>query len=290
MANDILTASQRSSLLSLRRTMELTGQTTNRLSTGLRVNSAFENPSSYFEASALQSRARTLSTLMDNVSQGLQTIKAATEAIGNAYAFLEQAKNVAISALDVEIEEGGSVTPEDGITKVATKQELLDAVNNWQTGGNIIMITEDIVFDTNESLDLSDKNGIKIVGENYAYGNQKQATLTFNFNKTTDAVGIDVGANTLISDLKIDYTTQTKTDYNNFHAIRNSGNKGVELQNLTISANSNTYGVDLSYGSAAIGNLNKGSITLKGDITISNLGGGSRAMGIYGDVGAMKQH
>ncbi len=286
MTDTILTSSQRNQLLSLRRTMDLQAQTTQRLSTGLKVNSAFDNPSSYFEASALQSRARTLTSLMDNVSQGLQTIKAASEAISNAYAFLEQAKTVASNA--IELDTDGSTTPDipsEGITKVATKQELLDAVNSWQTGDNIIMITEDIVFDTNENLDLSDKNGIKIVGENYAYGNQKQATLTFNFNDSSRAVGIDVGTNTLISDLKIDYTTQTKSDYNNFHAISNNGKQGVELQNLTISANNNSTGNDLAYGTAAIGNLNKGQITLKGDITISNLTSGSRSMGLYGDVG-----
>ena len=49
MAEITLTASMRSNLLSLKNTTDLMSTTQNRLSTGLKVNSAIDNPSSYYE-------------------------------------------------------------------------------------------------------------------------------------------------------------------------------------------------------------------------------------------------
>ena len=52
-----LTASMRSNLLSLKNTQKLFDKTQDRLSSGYKVNSAMDNPSSYFTAQALNSRA-----------------------------------------------------------------------------------------------------------------------------------------------------------------------------------------------------------------------------------------
>ena len=55
-----LTSSMRSNLLSLKNTQKLMDTTQDRLSSGYRVNSAMDNPSSYFTAQALNSRASAL--------------------------------------------------------------------------------------------------------------------------------------------------------------------------------------------------------------------------------------
>ena len=52
-----LTSSMRSNLLSLKNTQTLLDRTQDRLSTGYKVNSAMDNPSSYFTAQSLNSRA-----------------------------------------------------------------------------------------------------------------------------------------------------------------------------------------------------------------------------------------
>ena len=95
-----LTASMRSNLLSLQNTQSLMDMTQERLSTGKKVNSAIDNPSSYYTAQSLNNRANDLSALLDSMGQGVQTIKAANEGIETITAFVEQAKSIANSAMD----------------------------------------------------------------------------------------------------------------------------------------------------------------------------------------------
>ena len=101
MADISLTASMRSNLLSLQQTQDLMDQTQERLSTGKKVNSAIDNPSSYYTAQSLTNRASDLSSLLDSMGQGIQTIQAANEAIESITSFAEQLKSIANSARDI---------------------------------------------------------------------------------------------------------------------------------------------------------------------------------------------
>ena len=94
-----LTASMRSNLLSLQGTANLMSQTQERLASGKKVNSAVDNPSSYYTAQSLNNRANDLSSLLDSMGQAISTIKAANEGIESITSFVEQAKAVANSAL-----------------------------------------------------------------------------------------------------------------------------------------------------------------------------------------------
>ena len=100
MSDISLTASMRSNLLSLQNTQSLMDVTQERLSTGKKVNSAIDNPSSYYTAASLNNRASDLSALLDSMGQGIQTIKAADEGIEAITTFAEQAKALANSARD----------------------------------------------------------------------------------------------------------------------------------------------------------------------------------------------
>ena len=100
MSDISLTASMRSNLLSLQNTQSLMDRTQERLSTGKKVNSAIDNPSSYYTAQSLNNRASDLSALLDSMGQAIQTIKAANEGIETITSFAEQAKAVANTALD----------------------------------------------------------------------------------------------------------------------------------------------------------------------------------------------
>ena len=92
-----LTASMRSNLLSLQNTQSLMDQTQERLSTGKKVNSAIDNPSSYYTAQSLTNRASDLSSLLDSMGQAVQTIQAANEGIEAITSFAQQAKAIANS-------------------------------------------------------------------------------------------------------------------------------------------------------------------------------------------------
>ena len=104
MADISLTASMRSNLLSLQQTQSLMDTTQERLSTGKKVNSAIDNPSSYYAAQSLTNRASDLSALLDSMGQAIQTIQAADEGIKTITEFAEQAKAVANSARDEAVE------------------------------------------------------------------------------------------------------------------------------------------------------------------------------------------
>ncbi len=67
----------RSSLSSLQSTASMMAKTQDRLSTGNKVNSALDNPSNFFTAASLNSRAGDLNALMDGMANGIQTLKAA---------------------------------------------------------------------------------------------------------------------------------------------------------------------------------------------------------------------
>ncbi len=72
----VLTAGIRQNLLSLQNTAALQQTTQQRLATGKKVNSALDNAVNYFTASALTSRASELSSLLDAMTNGINTLKA----------------------------------------------------------------------------------------------------------------------------------------------------------------------------------------------------------------------
>jgi flagellin len=72
-----LTAAVRSNLLSLQDTTALQATTQGRLATGKKVNSALDNPTNFFTAAALSARAGELTNLLDSMTNGINTLKAA---------------------------------------------------------------------------------------------------------------------------------------------------------------------------------------------------------------------
>jgi len=99
MADVTLTAALRSNLLSLQGTQRLLDQTQLRLATGLKVNSALDNPSAFFAAQSLNNRSGDLTDLLDGMGQAIQTVKAADAGLSSITSFLQQALAVAKTAL-----------------------------------------------------------------------------------------------------------------------------------------------------------------------------------------------
>jgi flagellin-like hook-associated protein FlgL len=72
-----LSAGVRSNLLALQDTTNLQSITQQRLATGKKVNSALDNPTNFFTAAALSARAGELTNLLDSMTNGINTLKAA---------------------------------------------------------------------------------------------------------------------------------------------------------------------------------------------------------------------
>jgi len=99
MADNVsLTAGMRNNLSSLQGTVALINQTQTRLSSGLKVNSALDNPLNYFTAKSHRDRAADLTALKDGMAEAIQTIKAATTGITGMTTLLANAKAIASSA------------------------------------------------------------------------------------------------------------------------------------------------------------------------------------------------
>ncbi len=228
-----LTASMRSNLLSLQNIAGQQDIVQNRLATGLKVSSAIDNPSSYYTASSLNNRAADLTALLDAMSQGIQTIKAASEAIASGTKFLEQAKAVANQALETAIpakEWFAEQAGENGAV-VETTQELKEAI---AAGKETIVVYGKIDFDLDDNITLN--AGQKLVGIGY-FGNFDSATdkfssLNFSSNKIQNAITLN--NNTLISDLTVNYQNNFVNPTTNFNALAVIGNKKAIIENMDI--------------------------------------------------------
>src|SRR5580698_4380124 len=99
MSGIVLSASVRQNLLSLQSTASLLATTQNDLATGNAVNSALDNPSSFFTAEALNNRASDISNLLDGIGNGVQVLQAANTGITSLQSLVDTAKSIANQAL-----------------------------------------------------------------------------------------------------------------------------------------------------------------------------------------------
>ena len=262
MSDISLTASMRTNLLSLQNTQSLMDQTQERLSTGKKVNSAIDNPSSYYTAQSLSNRASDLDSLLDSMGQGIQTIKAANEGIESITSFVQQAKAVANTARDTsgvaEAKSGTTFTKFDGDVSVTIGNETYTVAVTSTTAANMQTLTDTIKGDTKVSAALTDA-GLTL---NYDGGVMK---VTGTDGK--DKVSISIKANDLSFSATID-TDSRATSVDQFNQI---------VDQINQLANDSSYkGVNLLKGDdlKVIFNEDRSSyIEVKGtDLTAAGLG------------------
>ena len=175
-----LTSSMRANLLSLQTTARLLGSTEERLSSGKRVNTAVDNPANFFAAQSHTSRANQLSGLKDNISEAIQTVKAADSGIKGVLTTIEalrgvitQARSAINDTVNSAVTLGGSATGgASGLT--GQYNRLVEQLNNLVT-------------------DSSYK------GTNFLTSGSVTLTVNFNENATTKIVmsGFNSGASGL---------------------------------------------------------------------------------------------
>lgn len=97
MSNVTLSASVRQSLLSLQNTTGLIERTQNRLSTGLRVSSAIDDPVAFFQAKSLSDRAGDFLEKKNDIDQGISTVTAALDGVNAIDSLVKQMKGISNS-------------------------------------------------------------------------------------------------------------------------------------------------------------------------------------------------
>src|SRR3984957_2494419 len=118
MSDITLSSGVRQNLLSLQSTSQLLATTQEDLATGKKVNSAADNPTSYFTSQSLNNRANDLSSLLDSIGQAQQTIATADGGITSLTHLVQSAKALATQAQQSTL---GAVTytPVTGTTAIA---------------------------------------------------------------------------------------------------------------------------------------------------------------------------
>ena len=161
-----LSAGVRNNLATLQSTAAQSSLIQNRLATGKKVNSAIDSPVNFFTAASLNDRSSQLTGLLDGISNGIQTIQAASKGI-------------------------------DGITKLVNslqstiKQAQADAAQNRPTKAGTALATQAEVVATSKSLkDIAlDK---KLVDDNAGVANDATATYSGNIGVTAGSTDIGI--------------------------------------------------------------------------------------------------
>jgi flagellin len=129
LSNITLSASVRQNLLSLQDTANLLATTQGRLATGKKVNSALDNPTNFFTAAGLDSRASDISNLLDSIGNGVQVLQAANTGITSLSKLVDTAKSIANQVLQAPSGYSAKST--------VTTSVLLGTAANLVDGSNI---------------------------------------------------------------------------------------------------------------------------------------------------------
>ncbi len=153
MNNITLTSGMRQNLFSLQQTQSSMESTQTRLSTGKRVNSALDDPINFFAAQGHTQRASDLAMRKDEMSEAIQTIKAADNGLSAITDMIASAKSLAQSALATSnTTEKGELNSQ--FSNMMTQINQLRDDSGYK-GTNLLDDTQSIVVSFDESGDSS---------------------------------------------------------------------------------------------------------------------------------------
>ena len=138
LSNITLSASVRQNLLSLQGTADLLATTQGRLATGKKVNSALDNPTNFFTAAGLDSRASDISNLLDSIGNGVQVLQAANTGITSLSKLVDTAKSIANQVLQQPSGYSAKSTVTSAAALGGTAANLVDGVT-IKSGQTIIV-------------------------------------------------------------------------------------------------------------------------------------------------------
>jgi flagellin len=159
LSNITLSAAVRQNLLSLQGTANLLATTQEALATGKKVNSALDNPTNFFTAAGLDSRASDISNLLDSIGNGVQVLQAANTGITSLSSLVDTAKSIANQVLQQPLgyDTKSTITSAAALPAGATSTNLVDgtAIKSGETlafaaSGGLPALT--VTFGATESL------------------------------------------------------------------------------------------------------------------------------------------
>jgi flagellin len=236
MSDIVLSAGVRSNLLQLQQTSELMTRTQTRLATGKRVNSALDNAINFFTAQGLDNRANDLSSLLDSMSNAINTIQAAnngitaiTKLVQSAQSLVSQARQTSDSATRSTLE--------------TQFNDLLDQIGQLagDSGFNGVNLLGNDTLTVNFNEDAS--SSTTITGVDYTNANANPLAI---------ADAVNWGANNGVGDTNIDTASDDLT----------AALTSLRSESQTLSANLSTVQIRQDFTKATINTLQNGSAAL----------------------------
>jgi flagellin len=260
MADISLSKAVRANLLSLKGTADMMATTQNRLATGNKVNSALDNPSSWFTAKGLTNRASDLGALIDSMANGIQTLEAADNGLSAMTKTLESMQSTLRQARQDKSFQTSSypLTPAD-VTTGVTSDALADAKLLTFTGGAF----GDGISET-----------IGLIGGATATTELGAAAATFDMDEAGDGLDFTIALNGGAAT-----------------AVTIRGSAGADT--ITVDAGATSFTMDVANGAAVtraelIEALNGGFAAVDMDVTVADDGGNLTFTGpaatAYGDA------
>lgn len=242
MSDITLSSAVRSNLLSLQNTADLMSKTQERLATGLKVNSALDNPTNFFTASSLNSRANDLARLLDGVSNATQTLEQADNGISAITKLVESAQATARQAQQTS-------------ASVETAAQFLGSAlandTNATTTGTVAIGADTQTISSSAPVSGAGANDVaaQLTGGATLTGTNDASTIASNGNTLT----LNVGG----QDVTFEFVDQTST------SPTGAGNVGIALTTDGTTARSiNDVASDIQAGiRAATGNSETAAIS-----------------------------
>jgi len=262
MSDVSLSKAVRQNLLSLQSTANSMAKTQTRLATGLKVNTALDNPTNFFTAASLNGRAGDMANLLDSMASGIKTIEAADNGLSSITKTVESMQSTLRQARQDK--------------SFKTQSFAVDPAEIGTSGTKSIQLSGGTLGNTPVSVDLTQTGG-----------SPTPASITFNFSAISfdspgddldmglqiDGVGVyshihetSATAGTVGNDGVIDTAAEMKAVLE--HSFADNAILGLTVTNtattITITGSTTGPGASLSLNPSLFGGSEGGAATLTG--------------------------
>lgn len=256
-----LSSSMRSNLISLQTTARLMGETQEKLATGKRVNTAVDNPANFFAAQGHTSRANQLNGLKDNISEAIQTVKAADSGIKGVLTTIEALRGVLTQARSAINDTVNSATLlGTGTTGLGGQyNRLVEQLNNLAVDSSYKGTSFMTATGTTLTVNFNENATTKIVMSGFNGG---AAGLGISgggaASGQTNAVTVVTGASGILASADID----TAAEIDAVEKTLNTAIATLQTQAGTLAANLSTLTTRQSFLKEMVNNLTVGAAKL----------------------------
>ena len=213
-----LSTATRTNLLSLSRTTDLIARTQERLSTGLKVNSAIDDAIAFFQARSLSDRASDLTLLKSAIDLSINTVEVASIGIESITGVIEQMKGLALAAKS----DANATNRASAAVQFNDLRDQIDNLSNDASfkGSNLIKGSSPnnlkVTFSEDGSSSLtvsgisSDASGLSVVAAAGAWSGDENIDGAINdldsALSTLRSTASNLGSNAAVLSLRLDFT------------------------------------------------------------------------------------